>query len=220
MRGARDRSAPRRAGPATGRAAGFTLLEMLVAVGIFALVSAIAYGGLAQALTARDRVAAEREFWQTLALAFTRIEEDLVQARARPIRDSDGAELPALVGQPTDPRALARPSIEFSRGGVFVFRESKSLRSDLQRVGYRFSEGTLWRLAWPVLDRGPEAEPVAVPLLKDVEDFQARFFNPDGRWDEYWPPGAANPPPLPRGVEVTLKLKDRGEFRRVFSVHD
>jgi general secretion pathway protein J len=195
---------------------GFTLLEVLVAIGIFAMLSVMAYGSLASVIDSRDRVQAERQFWQTLDLAFQRLDDDLAQARVRRGRDLDGTVLPALRGQPTDTRALGPPSLELTRGGVLVWGDG--LRSDLQRVAYRLADGTLTRLTWPVLDRAPPVLPLESPMLTRVEEFRVRFMNASGGWVDIWPiPG--NNEELPKGVEITLTLKERGAYTRRFLVH-
>lgn len=206
------------------RAAGFTLLEMLVAIGIFAVISGVAYGGLVQILETRDRVEAEREFWRALTLTFRRLEDDLSQARPREVRDRDGAPLPAFRGQPVDPRALGEPSLEFTRGGILFI--SKAPRSDLQRIAYRLEEGVLQRLTWPVLDRAPQSQPVTSGLIGGVEEMTLRFSADGQTWSTEWPPRplAGQAPPaganasLPRGVEMTVRIAERGEFSRLFIV--
>jgi general secretion pathway protein J len=195
---------------------GFTLLELLVAISIFAIISAMAYGGLARVLQDRDRLEVEHEFWRALSLTFARMEEDLSQARARSVRDLSGFTLAALRGQPTDTRALAPPNIELTRGGVLTF--DAGARSDMQRVAYRLVDGSLQRLLWPVLDQAPQTKPLELPLMKNVESFQVRFYSPSGVWLDQWPAdGASNP--LPRGVEIKLTLTGRGEFTRLFLVN-
>ncbi|MBI3545467.1 MAG: prepilin-type N-terminal cleavage/methylation domain-containing protein, partial [Gammaproteobacteria bacterium] len=123
------------------RGAGFTLLELLVAISIFALISAIAYGSLARFMTDRARLEAEHEFWQSLSLVFVRFEDDLSQVRDRRVRDLIGGFQASFRGQPTDTRATGEPSLEFTRGGVFSY--DNGARSDLQHVGYRLVDGTL-----------------------------------------------------------------------------
>jgi len=201
---------------------GFTLLELLVAIGIFALISGIAYGSLTRLMADRERLQAEQAFWSRLSLTFARMEEDLSQARERSVRDAIGFTQPAFRGQPTDARALAQPSVEFTRGGVLTF--SDGARSDLQRVAYRLVDGTLQRLTWPVLDLGPQTTPAETPLLNDVEEFRVQFCLPPVCADllDVWPPQGTNAPPpelLPRGVKVTVTLKERGEFIRWFLVN-
>ena len=222
---------------ARDRQRGFTLLEVLVAIAIFAMISAMAYSGLANVLRANEHIEKERAAWRELALLYLRMEEDISQMRPRTIRTAYGVtSLPALQAQPTDSRALGAPEIEFTRGGIFlpVLDETQTpqtpsqvkrpVRSDLQRVAYRLNEGVLSRLTWPDLDRSPASQPRETVVLKDVTEFQLRYYVPKAGWVDSWPMIGTNKPPnltdLPSGVEVRLVLKSRGEFKRLFLIHE
>jgi general secretion pathway protein J len=195
---------------------GLTLLELVVAVAILALFSVMAYGALDQILTQRDHLEREQTFWRTFSLVMLRLQDDLSQARPRSVRDIDGNLLPPLRGQPTDTRALAEPTIEFTRGGMLELNHGA--HTVLQRVGYRLRDDTLLRLVWPVLDRSPQTQPSETLLLKEVESFSVRFFGPTGDWLEQWPTEGVREA-LPRGIELTLRLQGRGEFTRFFVVN-
>lgn len=195
---------------------GLTLLELVVAVAIFALFSVMAYGALDQILTQRDHLEREQTFWRTFSLVMLRLQDDLSQARPRSVRDIDGNVLPPLRGQPTDTRALGESTIEFTRGGVLQLNDGA--HTVLQRVGYRLRDDTLLRLVWPVLDRSPQTQPSETLLLKEVESFSVRFFGPTGDWLEQWPTEGGSDA-LPRGIELTLRLQGRGEFTRFFVVN-
>ncbi len=194
---------------------GFTLLEVLVAVAIFAVLSSLAYASLARMIDGRDRIEAEREKWRTLALAFAQMEDDLTQACARPVRDATGATLPALRGQPVDPRPLGDPSLEFTRGGVFVASEGAS--SDLQRVAYRLKDGVLMRLVWPTLDRPPTGEPREIALLSNLDNLTLRFHAPNGGWSDHWPI-TDDVKMLPDAVELAFDITGVGRLTRVLLV--
>lgn len=204
------------------RASGFTLLEILVAVGIFALFSAMAYGSLLRILDTRDRLQTERDFWRGLTLSLMQIEEDLAQARPRSVRNPNGLPdpRPAFIGQPVDSRALGDASIEFTRGGQLVLGDGA--RSDLQRIGYRLRDGNLVKLIWPAVDQAPASEAREAPLLEHIQEMRLRFYAPAGGWVDYWPPppgsGNVNIDPLPAALEMTLKIQDRGNIVRVFRV--
>lgn len=226
------------------RQRGFTLLEVIIAIAIFALVSAMAYSALANVLRSRERVEAERTTWRVFSMLYLRMEDDLAQARHRTVRDINGASLPAMLGQATDTRALGAPALEFTRGGIFLppvddtnvatattipTGPARAPRSDLQRVAYRLKDGKLWRLTWLDLDRAPQSQPQETNLLygmdDEVQEFQVRFFDPKDGWVDSWPPKAANglprdPQELPSGVEVRLQLKNRGEFKHLFLIHE
>lgn len=204
------------------RDSGFTLLEVLVAVGIFAIFSAMAYGSLLRILDTRDRLDSERDYWRTLNLSLLLIEDDLALVRKRTVRGLDGQERRAFLGQPVDNRTLGAPSLEFTRGGQIALGDGA--RSDLQRVGYQLRDGELQRLVWPGLDQPVVSEPHAAPLLEQVEELRVRFYVHPAGWSSTWPApsqtGAAVPfDALPAAVEMTLRIKDRGEIVRVFRVN-
>ncbi len=207
----------RRPAPEIG---GFTLLEVLVAIGIFALFSTLAYGSLLRLLENREQLEIERAYWREIGIAYARMQDDFGQARERGIRDTDGQTLRAFIGQPTDTRALAPPSVELTRGGVPT---GSNGRPDLQRVGYRLADGVLYRLTWPVLDRAPGTKPLAMPVLENVEEFRVRFFY-NGAWFDFWgslqqqAQQGNQQPGVPSAVEVTLAQRGRGKFVRTFFV--
>lgn len=195
--------------------AGFTLLEVLVAVAVFAVLSSLSYAGLTRMLEGRDRIEAEREKWRTLTLAFAQLEDDLTQATARSVRDAYGNALPAFRGQPVDPRPLGEPSLEFTRGGVFVADQGAS--SDLRRVAYRLKEGALVRMVWPALDRPPTGEPREIELLTNIDNMTLRFHSPKGGWSDRWPM-SDDKKDMPDAVEIAFDVAGVGRLTRTLLV--
>jgi general secretion pathway protein J len=199
------------------RVCGFTLLELLVALVIFGIFSMLAYAGLGRLLDGRGRLSEEQRVWQALSQTFLRISDDLAHARTRTIRDTGGFPQPAFAGRPFDPRALAEPSLELTRGGELRYGEG--VHSDLRRVAYRLRDGRLLRITWPVLDRAPVTIPLEAPLLGNVETFELQFYGQSGGLSAVWPAAGGTNDPLPRAVEVTLAVKDLGRFKRLFLVN-
>ena len=200
------------------RLSGFTLIELLVALVIFGIFAVLAYAGLGRLLDNRARLTEEQRVWQELSQAFLRISDDVAHARPRAVRDVSGFELRAFVGRPFDPRALAEPSLELTRGGELNYGGGP--HSDLRRVAYRLKEGRLLRITWPVLDRAPVSVPLEAPLLGDVETFELRFYETSGGWVDTWPTAASGTDVPPRAMEVTLAVKGVGRFKRLFLVND
>ena len=202
-----------------GRLSGFTLIELLVALVIFGIFAVLAYAGLGRLIDNRGRLTEEQRVWQELSQVFLRISDDAAHARARGVRgrDAGGAPLQAFLGRAFDPRALAEPSLELTRGGELNYGGGP--QSDLRRVAYRLKEGRLVRITWPVLDRSPASEPFEAPLLGDVEIFELRFHDASGGWVDTWPTLTSVPNALPQALEVTLEVKGVGRFKRVFLVN-
>ena len=200
-----------------GRVSGFTLIELLVALVIFGIFAVLAYAGLGRLLENRERLTEEQRVWQELSLTFLRISDDVAHARSRAVRDVSGFELRAFVGRPFDPRALAEPSLELTRGGELNYGGGP--HSDLRRVAYRLKEGRLVRITWPVLDRAPVTVPLEAPLLGDVEAFELRFYETSGGSVDSWPTATSGPDVPPRAMEVTLAVKGVGRFKRLFLVN-
>ena len=193
------------------RRRGFTLIELMVALAIFAVVSVVSFSGIMLMIDNRDRVTAHAERLADIQTALTLLQRDLQQAAARPIRD--------LLG---DPRAamLAEDlaDLEFTRAG-----HSNPLgirRSELQRVAYRVEDGELQRLSWGVLDQQPEPPRRDRVLLERIETIELRFMDDDTQWLEIWPPAGTETATaiLPRAVEITLTLEDLDTITRVVAL--
>lgn len=199
------------------RAGGFTLLELLVALAIFAVLATIAYGALNSVLTARRQVEAKGERLAALQTALMVMERDVEEAVPRGVRDELGDRQPALLGGGTGTMVLT-----LTRDG---WRNPLGLaRSTLQRVAYVVDGGQLRRESWSVLDRAPDTVPYDEVLLDKVTAVDVRFFGADGQWSAFWPPqsttgqAAALDVPPPRAVEVSLDLSDFGRITRLFRV--
>ncbi len=194
---------------------GFTLLELLVALVVFAIMATAAYSGLSNVLFTRAAVEQQTHRLAAVQLAVFRLEQDIQQATPRGVRDEYGDLQPALRGGNLldDALILTRAGWDNPLG---------QSRATLQRVAYRLREGRLWRLHWDVLDRGGPVAPRETLLLDQVREFRARFLDQNVAWRTDWPPPAAagdnppNPNRPPRAVEITLLLEDWGAITRLF----
>lgn len=214
--------------PASSRSRGFTLVEVLIALGITAFVSVIAYTSLSTVITGVESTRETIRRVVEVNRAWSIISRDLRQFVPRPVRDEFGEEEPAMVGGPA-----ARFALSFTRTGWH--NPADHPRSHLQRVNYRLQDDALWRDTYAVLDRAGDTEPREVVLLEGVEQLQLLFLGSldaldaatdtttiDTRnWAENWVPDTSQPgqalaPPL--AIEVRLQLADWGEMRRIYAL--
>jgi general secretion pathway protein J len=180
---------------------GFTLVELLVALAIFAILTGFAYRGLTAMLESRDALQRESRKWRDVALFVGRIDRDLSAVLKR---TSIGAS-----GTPLMPVSSAIES-SASPDGLALTRSGSPLQESTlaapQRVAYRIRDGAIERLAWTGVDAAPREEPSAVAVLRPVAALGFRFLDPKGEWRATWGlPGSADKT-LPAAVEVTLQL--------------
>lgn len=193
--------------PVSRPSSGFTLLELLVALAVFAALAAAAYGGLAQIARTRAALAAQQDRFAAVTRAVGTLERDLRQAVARPVRGNDGALLPALVGR--------ADGVELTRLGFANPRAEP--RSNLQRVVHALDNRRLLRGRYAVLDRAPNSAPATATLLDQVDGLRLRYLGRDGVWRERWPATTVTDAAgdMPRAIEFRIVMGDFGEIRRV-----
>jgi len=197
---------------------GFTLLELLIASIIFAIMAVMAYGGLDNVLSnskaSQQALSRLQQIQQSIAI----ISRDFSQLVPRAVRDEYGNIQPAL-STANDIDNL----VEFTRGGRP--NPANLLRSTLVRVAYQFDDETLVRLQWPQLDNAPGTEAKKTTLIDNLESVSIRYLDNNAQWQEEWPPvntGASISNTIstqPLAIEVILTLADWGEIRRIYAMN-
>ncbi len=191
-----------------GRRRGFTLIEILVALVVFAAMAAITWGALGQIARTRSALAVEQDRFAAIVRSISDLERDLRQAIARPLRGNYGEQVPALLG--------TSDHIELSRLGFANPRAEA--RSNIERVLYALDNTSLRRGRYAVLDRAAGSAAQWRDLLDQVSELRLRYLGLDGAWRDQWPPRDAQPEDLPRAIELRLRLEDFGELRRVVAL--
>ena len=157
---------------------GFTLVEILVALLVFAVVGLLSTRLLSQSIDNQNNLQDRGQRLAEIHRAMRVLQRDIVQLSRRKIRDAQGEELPALI-------VSDQGAIEFSRVG---WRNPlRQPRSEVQRVGYRWQDEKIIRGYWLTLDRSYDAEPAYQTLLENVEAIE--FFAVDQLGNEHrqWP---------------------------------
>jgi general secretion pathway protein J len=227
------------------RAQGFTLIELIVALFITAIIFSVGYGGINQSLRNHEQLKEHQARLSEVQNAVRVMVQDFSELSARPIRDplgqnwlaslttqmadasssSSASSAPAAPDADADADDEAEPSandgtadlIAFTRGGWA--NPAGVQRPTLERVSYRFVNGTVRRMHWAVLDGTEASLPVRRDLLKHVKSVAFRFMNDQRVWVTQWPAvGSSNLRSRPFAVEITLELEDWGHIVRVIEV--
>lgn len=189
---------------------GFTLIELLVALTIFAVIAVMSYVGMRALLTMQQQWSIKADRFQTIMQTVAVIRNDVSQMILRPVLDTSGGQLPAVVLRGVD-------DIEFTRTG-YTNPLSLEPRSQMQRVRYQFTDQQVVRWTWPVLDRAPTTRPSKRVLLTEVTGLQLRYVNQAGQLLTTWSNETAENEGLPRAVIMILTLKTEGALRLVLPV--
>lgn len=203
---------------ASGLAAsrGFTLVEMLVALLIMAIMSALGYGIYGQARIGAERAGESLKRTREIEFGMRIMVQDFSQAVPRPVRDPLGeTRQPALRGG-----VGAATLVDLTRGGWS--NTAGVQRSTLQRVSYRLAKGVVQRSYFTVLDATSNSQPVVQDLLTNVNSIQVNYLDMNHNWVQQWPPAVlpANEAlgTRPLAVEIIIEFKDWGKVRRLVEV--
>jgi general secretion pathway protein J len=194
---------------------GFTLLEILVALAIFALVSVIAYSGLDSVASTKSALDKEIRFWRELGLVFDRMEADFLQSVPHPLRDGPEVLLPPLRG------GNAGGGGNSENSGFFIELIRQDENRAQVRVRYLCEQGRLTLRVSTVslfgeVSGNDTVWAVDTPLLQAVERCETAFLNASNAWLAEWPGDQALA--RPRAIRISLALAGHGPFERIFHI--
>ncbi|PCJ20471.1 MAG: type II secretion system protein GspJ [Gammaproteobacteria bacterium] len=199
-------------GSSPARTKGFTLIELIVAIFIFAVIGVASTSILSSMLDTNELSQKRGDVLSELQRGMLFMGRDLEQIVARSIRDELGSSQPGVAGD--------EQTVEFTRNGWNNPIPGKLVRSDLQRVRYSFEEGRVMREYWPVLDRAQDSQPIRREFIPGLTNFSIRYFDSQAKeWLSFWPPfDEARRNELPQVMEVLIESESYGEIRRLFGV--
>lgn len=195
---------------------GFTLIEILVALMIFAIMGVLAAMSLHSIIRTREQLKKSDHQLLQLQIAMTLLRRDISQVIDRKIRDSNGDQEAAFLGSGSS-------EIVFTRTGL-INPFNTAQQSNMQRVGYVLQGNNLVRLTWDVLDQPPSAQPESQVILSNVQSLQWQFITDNGSTSPSWPLTAGsnmqkeNSSDLPKVVLLVMHLKNEGVVQGVFPV--
>ena len=195
-------------GRANAWESGFTLIEVMISLLIFGLLSAAGVALLAFSVRAQGATSAKLDDVSAMNQLASIMTADFAQALDRPVRDEGGNTTPAFVGG-SGPGAV--PMLRFVRGGWSDLDGAP--RAEVQKVEYALVDNALARVAYPMLD-GPQPLPptAIVPGVREV----ALRYRIRGAWSDTWAGSLRTP--LPDAVELRILRTNGVETRQMFLV--
>jgi general secretion pathway protein J len=190
---------------------GFTLLEVLIAIAIFSLISLSSFTIFDTVLSSSESAKNRSERQNELQRAFIILERDILQIARRSTRLNGEAPLEGFLQTSgntfvSDEQALAFVRHGWTNPGLLL------PRSDMQAVAYRLVDATLERLHFNFVDAVVGEEPKIRPLISDVSTLKFEYYNED-KWQKTWSEKS-----LPLAIAIEIDTKDYGVIRRQFLV--
>jgi len=207
------------------RRAGFTLIEVMIAMFIAAIMLALGYSAINQAARDKGSLETSQARITEIQRGIRVIAQDFAQMIDRTSRDTDGGGNiePAVIATNKDSTLIT-----FTRAGWS--NPAGIQRPAEERVRYQFVDGSLVRQHWLSVDPALNTQPRERILLTKVKSVQLRFLDPASRnWRDDWPAVTSSGPvnaasigqllrTLPLAIEVTIVLEDWGRIRRLFEI--
>lgn len=192
---------------------GFTLIEILIALAVFAIMATITSSTLYYSFNTRTRVNEQSERLSSLQLAISLIQQDTRQIVERAIRGNDMRLFPIFIGRPD--------YVEFTRDGN-VNPGSIEKRSTLKRIAFVCQNGTLLRRTWDTLDPTNRSIYSNKVLVNHLSDCHFGYLNQNVQLFPEWRADAVNQnqnkEALPKAIQINLSLQNLGEINLLFTI--
>ncbi|ABV38954.1 general secretion pathway protein J [Shewanella sediminis HAW-EB3] len=189
--------------------AGFTLLEMLVAIAIFAMLG-LAANSVLHTVIQND--AATKEFsgkLKSMQQGFGALERDLGQMVARTPRLLEGGRGTTVFQTGEDILDSESEALVFFRLG-WLNPDGLLPRGSIQSVAYVVQDNNLERWYYPYPEPEFGSEPIKTIVIKDVISVEYSFFMED-KWER-----KVDATKLPKAIAMEIELEGYGKIQRKF----
>ncbi|MBN8445966.1 MAG: type II secretion system minor pseudopilin GspJ [Gammaproteobacteria bacterium] len=196
---------------------GFTLIEMLLAVIIFAFVGVASVAMLDTVAKSDEASRQSIDRMEKLQRALMLFERDIWQITPRQVRINGEAPGKVTLAGAANFIESDDDGISFSHAG-WTNPGMVLPRSEVQLVGYRLRENKFERVFYLYPDAVTGTEPTVQTLLEDVDELKFRYMaeaseeqQAELQWLESWDNAK-----WPRAVKVTLTSPELGSIERIF----
>lgn len=192
---------------------GFTLLEIVIAVAVFAVIASISSSVLYQSLQTKERSNQKVNLINAMQLTFAIFSKDTRQIVTRPVRGNQMHLFPSFIGE--------SDYLEFTRGGD-VNPSAIEQRSTLVRVAYLCKDNDLIRRIWNQLDTTDRDAYQDKILLSNLKFCSFAYIgmhqNIMSSWYQYTSrrKNITTTSPLPEAVQLTLNIQNMGKIKQNF----
>ena len=191
---------------------GFTLIEILVAVAIFGLISIAAYTVLDSGMRSQRESEERLSHLSELQRLFFSLSQDVAFLTQRRSRNDLGDEEPIMFGESD----ISGESFVLAFNRANWRNPAGFPRSHLQHVEYRFEEENIYRRHRVYLDMAPNSPEVDRRLASQIESVRIEFKSPDGQWSDGWGQFSEMRTKLPRAMRIQVTSKVLGEVERYY----
>jgi general secretion pathway protein J len=182
---------------------GFTLIELMIAIMVFAIISLISYRIIVSLLTTKEVVKNSQGKWGSVAQVINKINSTMENNIPLTIRDENGLLKPAIYGKnKIENKYDSQLEVTISGSiGDIVYGSTPP-----KRLGFRYDNNKLFLVSWPVLNRVITTVPRLDVLLDNVKSFKVEYYYRDKQWRDTWPLDINSFNKLPLGLRITIEL--------------
>lgn len=191
------------------KTSGFTLIELTVAIAIFAVVGTALFSGLKQLIEVKHSLEEKINLNRSIQRTLGAYRSDASHLVNRGIRLGSGSSEAPL-------------SINTSKNQLLLLtRTTNDIHGEvLERVAYRLDDNRLIRERWPVLDRMYDTSPKKRILISQIKAASIRVLDSKGYWHTVWPPMGQKKNTLePTALELELVLASLGRMSSLVSLN-
>lgn len=192
------------------KAQGFTLIEVLLALMIFATLSVAATQIFRNVIASDQQTEQIGDALKNMQRTLIIMDSDFRQMLARQYRNGGDESEENLLEFGDDLLDSESQGIRFVRGG-WINPQQLFPRGEVVKVGYRIQDEKLERIRWMYPDDSSATEPAVMPLMEGVTSLRFEVKGENG-WQKDWD----DPLAMPKAIRVLMDTERYGQLSRVY----